>query len=467
MEKIYKRKLIPSEALFIRSPGAIVGMVAKISGDLNSDKFKYAVKKLIEFHPILNCKIIWDKNREPYFIETNNCIPISIYTRNSPRDFENIIIDEWKKGFDLLNGPLCRFTLVRSDLKSEIIFAGHHTIVDGMSITLIIDLLLKIMDNSNIELQANYSEELPSIENLKKFLPKQSFLQRTLDKSISNFINYRWKKSKTELPQEDIIKAHRVYFEHIYYLVAIDELTKEETSSFIDKCKEHNVTVNSALAAAFLTCRSEIDGDHITKKTIIPVDLRKRLGASAKKSIGCYSISIDIMFTYETTKSFWENAKTFNALSSKSLMDLQDIKRVESISGVSLDFLEASMLSQRIQTHEEIFKVFPYAKNLSQRGNNVAKIAAKNVIKDPSSFTITNLGLVTIPSEYEMFKLENLIMYPSSVSYPRANILLSVITINNKLTLSYHMLNDKSDSIDYNYLVQSLKERLRRFICSV
>lgn len=463
-EKKYKRKLIPTEAVFIRSPGAIVGMVAKISGNINTNDFEHAVKRLTQLHPILNCKIYWDENNQAHFEETNNPISISILTRNSSHDFEEIITKEWKQGFDLLNGPLCRFTLLRSDIRSEIIFVGHHTIVDGMSVTLIIDLLLKIMNKPNIELKQNHLGELPTIENLKKSVPKSSFIQKVMNKSITNFANNKWKKNKIDLPKEDITKAHRMYFEKIDYLVLIDEFSKEETSLFIDKCKKHNVTVNSALTIAFLACRKEIDPENISKKMIIPVDLRKHLNDSAKKSIGCYSTSLDIEFTYEPSKTFWGNVESLNALTNKLINNFQDIKKVENTSGLSLDFLEASMLSQRIQAHEEIFKSFPYAEKLGKNSKNIAAITAKNILSAPSSFTITNLGMVKIPCEYETIKLENLIMYPSSVSHPKANITLSVITIDDKLTLSYHVLKDNSDS---NHTIESLKEKIRELILNI
>ncbi len=464
-EKTYKRKLISSEAVFIHSPGAIVGMVAKVLGYIDDDIFKYAVEKLSEIYPILKYKLTWDKDDEPYFEETKNYIPVIIVPRHTDKDFEKMITDQWERGFDLTNGPLCKFILLKSHDKSEIIFVAHHTITDGISATMITDFLLKIMDNPNAKIKPIEYEELPSIENLKKYIPKANLLESLTNKSISSFVNYSWKKNKVNIIKEDIKKAHKAYFDKISYIVSLDELSAEDTFSFINKCKKNNVTVNSALSSAFLACRREIDNEHISKKIVIPVDLRKYLGNCAKKSIGCYSTSIDINFTYEASKAFWENAKIFNKLSSDSLNNFGPIKKIQAFSMFSTNFLEASTLSQRVQGHEEVFKSFPYAKKLGTKSNNIASIAAKNTIKDASTFTITNLGVKSY--EYNDFKLESLIIYPSSVSYPEMNITLSVLTINAKLILSYHMLTDKAKTNNCLNMLNNLKENIHKFIVNI
>ncbi|MCL2322226.1 MAG: condensation domain-containing protein [Oscillospiraceae bacterium] len=463
-ERIYKRKLISLEATFINSPGAIVGMVAKISGLIDDNKFKYAIDKIVEAYPILKCKINWDKDDEPYFEETNNSIPVSIIKRYSDEDFENIISEEWEKGFDLVNGPLCKFILLKSPEKSEIIFVGQHSIIDGISTTIMVDLMLKIMDNQSLQIKSMEYEKLPSEENLKKYIPKISLIDRLKNTAISNFVNYRWKRSKINIPKEDIKKAQDCFFNKFFYIVKIDEFSVEQTAAFIFKCKKNNVTVNSALGTAFLACRAE---ENLDKRIIIPVDLRKYLGDSAKEFIGCYSSSIEIGFTYDVSKSFWENAKIFNELSFKSLTNFEHIKKLYFLSRLPNNFLESYILSQRIQTHQDIFKIFPYAEKLGQNSNNIASIAARAESKKISTFTITNLGIFNRQCDYKNFKLESLIMYPSSVASSSTNIILSVITINSKLTLSYHMLVDKVKKNSTYHYIENIKEKVHKFILDI
>ncbi len=463
----YKRKLLPIEAAFIRSPGAIIASVAEISGYVDEDKFKYAVKKLRKIHPILNARLVWDKNGESWFHEMDYDFPVSIILRNDDGDFSKVIASEWKKSFDMLKGPLSRFILLKSDIKSEIIFIAHHSLSDGVGMTILIDQILQLMNNPNMEFEVDYGEDLPSIENFKKYISKFkiNFFEELKNKSMTTFLNTRWKRTKIYLPPEDVARSHKAFFKDFDYLVLIDEFTEEETLSFINECKKHSVSVNSAMAAAFLAARNEVDKAHDNHRQLIPVDLRKHLGKKAKKSASCYAGSIDIEYTYDMEKSFWENAKAFHEKSKYALNNFKDIEKVNALSYFSTDLVEASMLSQRVLANSETYKEFPYSNKLGKRSNHVAAVIGKNLIRQTPSFTITNMGSPKFSNNYGDLKLEKLILYPSGVSYPRMNILFSTITINNKLFVSYHVAKNILDkTIDYDKTVNLIKERFKKIL---
>ncbi len=456
--KTYERKLLPLEAVFVRSPGAIVGIVAKLSGNIDESKFLFAVNKLITYYPILHSKINWDKNDEMWFIESESPIPASIIEMASENDFEKIISSEWKKEFDIENGPLSRFILLKSLNKFHIIFVAHHSITDGAGLLKIIESLLKLINNKRAELQFDYGECLPSIENLNKSvqLNNKNPLKNIAYNSLLKYFDYQWNKGKISLPKEDIVKIQKTYFKAFNYLVILDEFTEKETQLFIHQCKKHNITVNSAIATAILACRDIIDKNNDNHNYLVPVNLRRYLGEKAQNSISCYAGSIDIKYAYDPLKSYWENAEIFNNKFNKALNNNLDIEKIKAISYLPNGLLEASILSQRFQTFPEVFNGFSYYNKLTSK--NIASLIAKKSIKESPSFTITNLGAPNILTEFENFKLENIVIYPSYTAYPKASLILSVITLNNKLTFSYHAVEN------YNDITKKLKEMFKEFI---
>jgi len=465
-DKIYKREVLPLEAIFIRSMGAIIGVAAEISGEIFEDKFKIAVNKVKSTYPILNCALTWDENGKPWFQKSKIDPLVIIKERVLENDYEKIIVEEWNKTFDLINGPLCRFILLKSKEKSNIIFIAHHILSDGIGLTIIIESILKFMKDKNLNTEISYINKLPSIENLK---PKNNFnilFNQLLYKYISSFLNYRWERSKIHLPPEDAMLTHEIFFNSYEYCPINDELSEEETTNFIKKCKENKVTVTCAMATAFLACRNEIDKEHDNSRQMIPVNLRRHLDNESKKAVNCHAGSIDIKYSYDDSKSFWENSKIYNKLIKNALKNFSDVKKIQVISNFPTDLLETSILSQRIQTFEDMFgNVFSYADKLGSKSNHVTSMIAKYVMKQNPTFCLTNMGTPEFSDNYGPLKIEKMFIYPSGVVYPAMSILLSTVTLNNRLFLSFNIAKKKSEKFeDREYIALRLKERYKRFL---
>ncbi len=466
-ELIYKRKILPIEATFLRSIGAFIAIAAQVLGHVDEENFKLAVHKLRKIYPILNCVVTWDENGESWFEEKETKPYIIIKERISENHFEKTIKEEWNKSFDLENGPLTRFILLKSDKKSEIIFMSHHCISDGIGITIIIESILKIMKGEDLNINTSQIKNLPSVKN---FIKKRNFnifafFDEFSYKYVSYFLNYRWRRSKIYLPPEDIPLTHKIFYNYYEYCTLMDEFTEEETQSFINKCKEYKVTVTSAMTTAFLACRNELDKEHDNFKQLIPVDLRKYVDDDLTCAINCHSGSIDINFSYDTSLTFWENAKIYNKKNKDALNDFKHIKKVQAISNFTTDLVEASILSQRFQTYENLFKdTFSYSSKLGPKSNHVSAYIAKHLIKLNPSFCLTNMGSPNLLDYYGNLKLEKIFYYPSGVAHPPMTVLISVVTLNNRLFLSFHIAKKKNEDNGYEQITIKLKERYKEFL---
>jgi|GEM_PF-2199981 len=468
--KPYRRKALTFESIFIHTPGVIIAMVAGVSGNIDETKFVVAVKKLVDLYPILRSKLTWDKYNEEWIEETKFELPIRIVPRISEEYWKRVFEESWNYPIDLENGPFYEFILVRSDSKSEIIFRAHHMMTDGRSMSKILDLVLRFMNNPDMVIEtASDDEELPNGKNLKKSIrPKLTLkqkIQNTWDSFLFPLISFIWKTTKLKIPKEDLIKSYNLYLDYFKHLMLIDEFSEEETSAFIKICKKHDVTVNTAMATAFLACRREIDLKHENNKQFVSVDLRRHLGEKAKKSISCYASTLTTNFIYDTSKPFWENASNYQKIIRTDLNACAESTHVINFSHLPSSFIWATALSGRMQGVPNSYKDHPYFKWLGPKSISLAAIFTRVSSKFGPSFTITNINTGNFTYDYGDLKLESCIMSPSFVIYPPFSILLSVVTINKKITISFHTANNiKDPDTNYEKTMNDIKVRYKEFI---
>ncbi len=466
---VYKRKVLPFESIFIHTPGIVIAFIAEISGNVDQDKFIYAVKKLTKIYPILRSKITWDRNGESWIEETECEEPIKIFERTSDYTWKKVFDEATKQFMDLEKGPLHEFMLIRSDTKSEIIFRGHHLMTDGVGMVRILDLLLQFMNNPNLEVNTYSIEEIPNGKTLRRAIkPKLTFKQRiqnAWDRILFPLVEFEWKRTRLNLPKEDRLKIHDIYFKNYEYIMLTDEFTEDETSVFAKECKKHDVTVNSAMAAAFLACRKEVDPEHENNRQFVSVDLRRHLGQQAKESISCYASTLTLSYVYDAKKEFWGNAKEYHKLVKKNLDACAEATHVINFSNLTTDFIWAVSLSQRMHGVPKSYENSEFFKKLGPKSPHVAAIFGRFSTAVNPSFTITNMGRASFSNNYGPLKLEKCIISPSFVPFPPLSILLSVVTLNNKLTIAYHMAKKLDDeTINYEKVISDIKARYKEFL---
>ncbi len=463
----YKRKMEAIESYIIPIPDAIAGICVQVKGNVDKNKFLDAVKKLRNIYPILNSRVILDEKNEAWFEEINREFFTVIINRESDDTWRNVINSEWKKPFYLDKGPLTRFILVHSDTFSEIIFVGHHVVVDGFGVNKIVNLLLQFMEDLKAKFETVKKEPLPSRENLKKFRPKltpSEFLKRANDSFILNFVKNQWRISKLRLSGKDFMYSHDSFFKNYNYIWKDEILTEKETFELFKICREKNVTINSVMTVAFLACKQEIDKEHENNKQRICVDLRRHLDKDAQKSLSCYASSIDTNFSYDNSNSFWQNVLNYHKDFIDKMNEYQDVEKVFQLSKLPLDFLKAVTLSQRMNSVPEDYKEEKSFKKLGNKSYHIAAIVARNTMKASPSITITNMGVGRYAKSYGDLTVENCILLPSAAPIPLGVIVASIV-INKQLVYTFNSSRYTGDGIkDFDIKFNMLRERFKEFL---
>ncbi|MCL2321462.1 MAG: condensation domain-containing protein [Oscillospiraceae bacterium] len=469
-KKPYKRRVLPFESLFIHQPGVIVGFIAGITGKIDEYKFANAVKKLVSLYPILRSKLTVDKYGEEWIEEAPFEIPMRTVPRIDDDTWKRVFEEAEKYPIDLEKGPFYEFILVKSETKAEIIFRGHHMMTDGIAMTRILDLILQFMRDPNMTIKTYKEEELPNGKTLRKCVKPKLTLKQKIQNTWDDYllfplINLEWKRTKLKLSKEDIVNSHKIYMSNLKHLMLTDAFTERETTDIFNECKKHNITINSCLATAFLAVRSEVDPEHENNRQYVAVDLRRHLGENAHQAINCYASTLTTNFAYDGKKSFWENAENYHKLIKADLDACAEVTHVKNFSHLPTSFVWATSLAGRMQGLPDKYKDHALFKKIGPKSIHVVAVFMRVSLKFGPTFCITNLKRGRFTYDYGDLKLDSFIMSPSFVIYPPVSLLLSVITVNNKLTMSYHAVKPINEAkIDYDKILNDVKCRFKEFM---
>lgn len=143
-------------------------------GKIDADRLKSAIIKVIDYHPYLKTRIVMDNGIA--YQEERNSLPVNDLIEIVDVDFangadfdelsdENIgnfnlsnvnvknYVEEFIKPFNLSEGPLFRFKILKCDDNVALLSDFHHIIVDGTSLNLLFRQLALIYDDVDLELK--------------------------------------------------------------------------------------------------------------------------------------------------------------------------------------------------------------------------------------------------------------------------------------------------------------------------
>lgn len=223
----------------------------QLSGKINIENFKRAIQELINRHDILRSTFNHDGTLLFISEKGNANIEFNELSNKSVTDQKEWITTRERKEvaeeFDLLNGPLSKFTIVKlSNNESYFIFTAHHIICDGWSTSLLMQELSNYY--STLQQEKNISQQL-----LPKFYDYARFT-RELDASQEgrNTIDWWIKQYSEEIPVTDwpadlVRPANRTF-----NAKRIDHLLDESLVASIKQfAKSSGVSMVTALLSTF------------------------------------------------------------------------------------------------------------------------------------------------------------------------------------------------------------------------
>lgn len=387
-----KKQYILSERAHFMCPNMNFGILMKIDGEYDEDKFLDTLEKLAEAHPFLRALVAYEDQSDKMFYDVSETSKIAYEFCEgafSLADYEGLM----KKRWNVLEEGLLKVYVYQSNDSFEVLLMAHHLLADG---TGVLQLAEEIAD-AYVEGKKIARVEEQLITSLSD-LPAGSELTG-ISKWLVNRANRQWKKENHKVSYEDYATFEKNYnLNHRleYQCYNVDDDTYQDMKR---KSKDNGVTINDLLMAE-MYIKTGI------KKIIIAADIRKKLQCYNAGAMGNYATAMGIECKSKTTdvlaKAKEVHKLVANALqSNKRLMlvlacyfamepTLIDAAAISGLGG--FDSKAASFVGGGM---------FGFAKPASCSITNLGKIENKNIVSamfipPASPASKLTLGVVTV-----------------------------------------------------------------------
>lgn len=460
MENAFNRKLIGMENVFYRAPEANVSLVARINGKIDERALVSALEAVQKIHPLLSAITIMDENRSVWLVSSDQTqLSLQVIERNSDDHWIRAIQNEYQIAFDFEKGPLIRFILLKSPDTSDLIIFCQHLICDGLSLANLMEEILLLMSQAALELTSETTAVLPAPENMPS--TGANYLASILKTIILSGINKNWAKNRIALDQESFLSIQRAFSSQYQYQIITAALSEIETQRLVEACRRNQVTVNSAIAVAFLTGRRQVVEHYNNRILGIGVNLRNRLKQPVhKNNFGCFVSTIELKFVCKAGQDFWVHVRSFHAQFGKALGKNQDLQALRDISLIDSDLMQAMTFARHLGYLPGKFDAHPKLSKLSGKSKNIAVTLSKDGASSYPGLLITNLGALKASSHYGDLELDRLYFAPSSIPLPDAGLILGVVTVNQQLTITLNLMVNADETGEAQVLLlQKIKEQ--------
>lgn len=458
----YERKATSAERFFMRSPFSIVTMVARIKGNVTVDMLKNAVAKVQQRHALLRVRIKSDNDHAQWFTsEAVQGISIETVSRKTKNDWIRIHAEASKIPYEFETRPAIRFILVQSPDVSELIILCHHIICDGMSLAYLArDLMVHLGD------PAREVEVLPAPQPIDLDNLPGDVSQSGLAKFLINRMNQKWAQESVFFDHEDYLILTKTYWDNYSHELYSVELSEEQTSTLAARCRKENITVNSALTAAFSGAQGFVEGEKpYHARIVVAANLRDRIPNPAGEGMGMYAGGVVLKFKYNHKRSFWENARKLHRkiqpkLTNKVLFgDILNWLYLEPTIFEAMHFKKLGSLVPLDSTRYE--KLSSYSK----KEDVVLRILKRDNIDSLETklwgTAVTNLGRLDFPKTYGALELDRLIMQPGGgIPLANVNLVLGAVTCSGKLSLVVEYAEEAVDT----RAMERIKDKAMEFL---
>ncbi len=377
-----------------------------------------------------------DDHKQWFTTEAVGEIPIEIVPREGENDWIKRHAVASSVPFEFETQPAIRFILIQSAEVSELIILCHHIICDGMSLAYLARDLMAHMGNPNAEVEVLPEAKPITLENLPQDINISAIVKYFINK-----IRGQWVDENTFFDQEDYRSLTRTYWEHFNHEVVSIELSEEETSALVARCKKEKVTVNSAITTAFSGAQGLAENAKpYHARTAIGVSLRDRLPNSPGESIGYYAGGVELNLKYNHQKRFWENPRSFHRKIKRSYTNKKTFAEILKWQLMDSNIYEAMNFKKLGGLIPSGSPGFEKLSAFSRKEDVVTKLLQRvNMETFETKLlgpAVTNLGRMDFPAAYGALELDRLIMQPGG-AFPLAhvNLVVGVVTCAGKLSL--------------------------------
>jgi hypothetical protein len=264
-------------------------------------------------------------------------------------------------------------------------------------------------------------------------------------------MNRKWEAEQVVFDQEDYRELTEAYWMRYDHQMLTVELSEAETSALVDRCRTEGVTVNSALAAAFVGTQTLVHGWQPHPASIgVAASLRDRLREDVGEVMGFYAAVVTLKCKYHSNRGFWDNARRFHRkmrplfTNKRLFQDLLTWTHLEPSILESIHFKKGGgLVPEHFSRHQKLSA-------FSARDDVVLTVLKRDRMdtldKIALGTAVTNLTRMDFPTWYGPLELDRLIMKPGG-AFPLANInlLLGAVTCAGKLSLVVEFVEGNVD----------------------
>lgn len=404
------RKMSHCERLFFMSPASTVMIAARINGTIDTVRFRQALDTAARKHPLLRAKVRFDKQHYAWF--SQGCVlpvPLKIIPRESEHQWLEELKEEARVPFDICQGPLVRCVLLQSQEVSDVLILCNHSICDGMALAILVRDLITLYADENQDVSELFPTDVLTIQ--KAGITIKGLIARF----FVGLANRKWRKNPHYFGAEEFTALYSSYWEERKPGLVLLEFNPEESDRLLAACREHGITVGSAVSAACLAAYTDTHGEFAKSQQVVmvPYDVRKRVHPPVGDIFGFCVGAAQFPFPVSAKKPFWEMAKDLHT---------EIHSRVEVLDPTCLDQPEFEpSLIDAISAFgvfvDKVPKAYASTETLQRfirDKENVAIAFNRNFEKNIPCFIPSNLGRIDVPESPGGLRLERLVFIPSA-----------------------------------------------------
>ncbi|MFX0063823.1 MAG: hypothetical protein ACFFC7_16755, partial [Candidatus Hermodarchaeota archaeon] len=397
-----------------------------------------------------------------FYYDPNIEVALRVVTRKSEKQWFEEIKNEQKIPFNRLKGPLIRFVLVHGENESELIIICQHSICDGTALAFLLRDILKLVSNPNEEL----TQSQPNFLLTDILSGSSNGLATKLKNAIISRINAKWQQDPFLFDYEDYENIHKAFFNKYQYEMVLLELNERQTKELTLKCRDNGVTINSALTCAFIIAYQDINGlfSKSERTVVMPFDLRRRLNPPLNDVFCLLVGSVEVLFNYKKTKSFWENVRGFHQQAVKKINNrtmFSSAVQIESLDPTLADVIISFTTTAKLVSPD--YSRYEKLNAFAQNKKNVAINMSEKFLSSLPGTIMTNLGRLDFPDSYGNLRLDTVYFAPSgSTTVP---LLLGAVGASGKLTLTITFLETGDDEVQKKkFLMEEVRDRALAYL---
>ncbi len=408
---------INKERIYFRGPSATVLFVAAIEGSVPDSALTSAVRKACARYRVLSCKLIQDDAGEAFFVPCDPPRAVEVIADPEPFDWDRIVREEEKRVFRFEDGEFVRFRIFRGE-DTTLLLSGHHLAGDANAwVFLLRDIMTCLSDPDTTlpEIPITLCDPDTAAHGVK--LPLSIRL-------MVKTVNGQWKRGGRQFSFEDYETLCQKYWEQRDTSVLKAVFQPEETEKLLAKCRELDITVNSALAAAFVLGAQE-------SSVGVAVNVREK----GCETLGNYATGISVDYFPDADTSFDTRAQEVHAAIYQKLSDPK-------ARGFLLKFM--SLIAPTLIDAAYFSAFGGYANPIASRAAQMFGFTGT-----PKGVSLTNLARLPIPCAYGKYRLREVVFVPPLV--PGASRLVGAAALDGALCLTMHFDARETDRMQEDF----------------